>query len=1283
MKKFTKNISLIVVLVLVCSMLVATMAACDTDAIHTHDYSSWKYDNTNHWKECPTDGAKDDSSIGAHTDGNGDGICDAGCGYDKMHVHSYSWKSNDTQHWKECSCGSKDDSTIGAHTDSNSDGVCDASCGYDKMHVHSYSWTYSDTQHWKECSCGAKEDGTLGAHVDANNDGICDTQCGYDAMHVHNYGAWSKDGVNHWKDCDSDNCQVKGSLGAHVDDNHDGKCDTCEGYILSNCEHYYVIDSENIVEPTADVEYDDWGFDIVGINGYIDGSAHINCNADGGCGIDMDIALKFTNFGTANMATVAPYECVYFYLYEDYTILFSMPEKSYVTIGDNTVLEIAMYKYTESYVDEFDETQYRSAWASDGTKLTNGRTVNFKNSSDDAYRVILFKAYSTDGNISFTLGDAPGTTKASAIEMEKNKVYADTVESSVAWYKYTATEDGEVVFYNEPAYTGWGEYGLEGDQVYWYTDDYDSEYFGAKYKVLSVTAGETYYFHTSYCSYSIKLMDKSPTSSYLGYSLDAPIVMDGNSITASNDLNGIKYYKWTAIADGTLALNVTSANAQMSCEYYTYDADYESWMAQDSYKVTNGMEIIIAVSYYSANNDGAYTIAPSIQTATKQDHTISVKDADGNAISGVTVAINGVSATTDVDGNAVLNITPGEYDIELSNYDSKYLYIAQSTEEGTLSYDITLLEEVTNTFKVTLGGSAKQGINVKVMDGDTIIAQGTTGADGTVTLSYAWGEIGTYSVVADLGDLGYVRNASSISKNANGTTITIRAYAYTVFTITVALDDGISIDKSGLSINFGDVATGTTNESGVATIKLNNTQVSDATDMSDWKIAVSITNLPAGYVASERIEWNDYDATITVKVDTSTPGTDPDPTPTGATLTLGDNEVEAEWYGEDEYVFTATASGTYTITLSDSIGDAVVYYKNSPILSSNEYESVLQYTFKLNAGESITFVISSDNYDACQEGTATHAYTLNIALTSEGTGSEGGEGGDGGETDIPDTFAFPAELIGTWYLNDGTPITITADSFVKGNQMLAQTGYDYAIDSTDGIKYTFKIGRANCSVYSSAGKWYFAEGSNALELLATDPTASVAFAFPANLVGTWYLSDGTEIVVRANSLSMDGVDCTNYEIVNEAGVNYYKFSGTTNSHGIYSDGSDWYFGTYMRGDLAEEEKLLATNPIGGEGGETSGGIPTAFIGTWCDADNTVEIVITAAGFDDGSGTTLTIANGDLKVTQNVDGTYSIEDTFGDGLLIKNNADGTITYSYPDYDEDWNPTTVTLILTKAA
>ncbi len=114
--------------VLAASMLMtcAATAAC----AHSHDYQ-WRYNSTQHWKECVDDGEIEEGSSAAH-DFTGSSTCE--CGYLMGsqidygdHTHSYTqWGHNATQHWKECPDDKEiDGNSYASHTYTN--GACE--CG--------------------------------------------------------------------------------------------------------------------------------------------------------------------------------------------------------------------------------------------------------------------------------------------------------------------------------------------------------------------------------------------------------------------------------------------------------------------------------------------------------------------------------------------------------------------------------------------------------------------------------------------------------------------------------------------------------------------------------------------------------------------------------------------------------------------------------------------------------------------------------------------------------------------------------------------------------------------------------------------------------------------------------------------------------------------------------------------------------------------------------------------------------------------------------------------------
>ncbi len=97
-----------------------------------------------------------------------------------FHVHEYTdWKNDSVNHWKECSCGEKAETANHTSSDWIIDKAATTSeeglkhkectvCKYvlesetiDKLapaHFHSYSsdWKSDNSNHWKECSCGEK-----------------------------------------------------------------------------------------------------------------------------------------------------------------------------------------------------------------------------------------------------------------------------------------------------------------------------------------------------------------------------------------------------------------------------------------------------------------------------------------------------------------------------------------------------------------------------------------------------------------------------------------------------------------------------------------------------------------------------------------------------------------------------------------------------------------------------------------------------------------------------------------------------------------------------------------------------------------------------------------------------------------------------------------------------------------------------------------------------------------------------------------------------------------------
>ncbi len=117
---------------------------------HEHSYTEWGHNETRHWKQCPDDKEKDNSTVANHSAPNAEGKC-PDCGYQigEAHTHSYTkWGSSVTHHWKECpDDGEMDAATKALHGEPDAEGKC-PDCGYQIL-------TYIDQQ----CKLVLRKDG--------------------------------------------------------------------------------------------------------------------------------------------------------------------------------------------------------------------------------------------------------------------------------------------------------------------------------------------------------------------------------------------------------------------------------------------------------------------------------------------------------------------------------------------------------------------------------------------------------------------------------------------------------------------------------------------------------------------------------------------------------------------------------------------------------------------------------------------------------------------------------------------------------------------------------------------------------------------------------------------------------------------------------------------------------------------------------------------------------------------------------------------------------------------
>lgn len=109
--------------------------------------------------------------------------------------------------------------------------ACDA-FGGDCEHQFSEKWSSDAANHWHAATCehGEIKD-SLEAHKDADEDGVCDV-CEYEIGHFHSFeSTWTSDDDKHWHKATCSHSDAKGNEELHKDDNTDGVCDICKGHV--------------------------------------------------------------------------------------------------------------------------------------------------------------------------------------------------------------------------------------------------------------------------------------------------------------------------------------------------------------------------------------------------------------------------------------------------------------------------------------------------------------------------------------------------------------------------------------------------------------------------------------------------------------------------------------------------------------------------------------------------------------------------------------------------------------------------------------------------------------------------------------------------------------------------------------------------------------------------------------------------------------------------------------------------------------------------------------------
>lgn len=941
------------------------------------------------------------------------------------HQHNYSEWGNDADgHWKYCPDDESIDESSKAPHSFGSDGKCE--CGYEKPaetpgeHSHSYDAN-------GDCSCGD---------------------------HQHVWSAdYDRDNNGHWIACIKNGCDGKKEEGSHSYD-ADGDCvcglhqhsyDASGDCSCGDHQHVYTLSDIDLpdYEGIYDEDIDDFVSDPI-TGEYVrvlkDGSAHIEC-AKAGC-ISKDIVLKLMPFATeVSKSDVESEE--YYCVFPEYNVYLGMPEGLIFSSGDSTSIEMI---YMKDDVN-FEWNNYQQA-------IPDGQF-----SFEGMYGAIMMVS-SSDGNLSFEVNALPGKDSSNPLSISKDQQASGSISGSL-WFSYEAESTGKIVIINSTA----------ANDISLYIDGSMCQ---GEYNICNVTEGTKYSLKLEGDgSYDIKIVDYS--SSYSGYSYTDPIVLSGDSYSASNAA-GNRYYKYVATSEGRPAISIDTPGVSYTLHYIDSDNGY-FYEHYNVPRLEKGDELYIVVS---SGDISSYGLSINVSDTNAFDHTFTVKDNNGNPLSGITVSVNGKSGETDADGQVILNFIPGEYEISLSGYDDTQLaYSATSTDGDYQSYEIRLGALLSNKFTVKdSDGNPVSGVKVVLRKGQNasgaVGAYGTTDANGIVTIKYVRT---TSRMYVDIESDSYeVSSLSAQGLNPGQRYFSVSSFAGVDMELTLNAKSSepepqgnvLAIGNNSISISTAD-GWDVEKEYTFTSIYGGDFVLSyDSTQYSDVLVIIGGAQTVLGYDGGENAIMTSYrfslaaGGSITFKMNTSST-TDYSYVlklayATAESLSLGDNRVSASWNGE-AITFTSEEGGKFILSTLDRNADIYLDINEEPICGFGA-----NYSFTLEANGSITFYMCTQ-YPSV-EGTQ---YIVNIAVdnsSSEGGSDDGGSGSPSGNVLGMNGNTVSANADGVAYTftasQSGTYVLSTEDdnAYIGSDAVLSFGGdqnnpYEFTLDEGESITIYF------------------------------------------------------------------------------------------------------------------------------------------------------------------------------------------------------------------------------------
>ncbi|MBQ8441028.1 MAG: hypothetical protein IJX19_10225 [Clostridia bacterium] len=989
---------------------------CQRVEAHTHTYEeTWSFNADSHWHKgsCGHPVTKD---AAPHADADNNGICDV-CAYDEQCAHDYKveWSANDTKHWHDTACGhsmgKKDEAD---HVDANNDGACDV-CEYKSCeHTYNKSWSSDKENHWKDPSCGHAVDPIeMGAHT-GMDDNTCDV-CGYVKAHEHTYETtYTITGETHYYAATCEHTGEKRFEAEHVDTTGDDKCDVC-GYVMKQVLFESVLtgssqftdieawmNSDNILKfdlepgkyvissPTStDIRFGEMGITSWGEPGFVGAVSYVFTMETAG---EKEIIARYNTWEVTGTTLDYTYNLVKI----DDLVLETMSGANRV-LASNALYTVSI-TFPKAGVYLISSSVEGLAW---NDALVDSFVVGVTEENLTATFTLL---YASETEASFSFDWKVGTFEQVEIKDGENKI---NVPNSDAYLRldYVVTAPGT---YSITANSDFVSFYVWSDPYgYGYNMNYQTDVFsGMKAGDVITVYVKAYVYDENYDPVDVATIEDIITVTNLGNIMtdddydnvyNALAGADGVENSFAADWEGGDYI-FTAPDGVELSIDggkTWAATIEVSIEAAAYQAilvksatltDVQITVSKKAYEFT----LIVGDNTVSMIPGKEYTVTLGgfTSAAMYKDFILSWTDANivvtygwmGEVVSGtqygdysdwssLTIVYNGAAeaeiafnlaepAGSQPDAPIVPSgdaLVVGDNAINVTDAWNGAEVFFTATEAGT--YILSAADGETNAFvMIKLGEFSSE---------EAVLPYSFTLAEGAsinfIIFTNDWNP-DTVDLVLTKEETGEGPVAGDAEKALNGT--------YNVN----FLMDGLYV------LVFEDgVLTVTDNNSGAYTGTFyyvcgeNSSITVTNTDGTDCGILLS-------YGLDGSLQFQCDGGLMMAQPLVKQEASDDDDVPGGNNndgLILGDNAIVVESWGQVIVSFTATEAGTYVLGLADGETNAFIIYEPQPYMSE---EIILPYSFTLEAGASITFIVMSADYSAD---------TINLVLTKES--SEGPE----------------------------------------------------------------------------------------------------------------------------------------------------------------------------------------------------------------------------------------------------------------------------------------------------